>query len=291
MSQVMAREQGDIHPSDVDLLSPGFLDPPCPTAQAPSPHSVVSNWSQLSQGSRLSADSSYRDDLLLPSQLSQGSMLSADSRYQDDLLLPPQLSQGSRRSADLSYQDELLLPCSRDPSSEEGSDAKDLSEEEELEPVDECKELSQDDLGQDNDFGEKEIEDEELHRNREGSKEDKEEAVPDVKVEGHTLLANVAEEVKIGQKENPCDNDEQSNGVAIKCVTANEEKKVEIETPVKTTELTQTPLEIKDLDTVIEDLIPKKKNKKRRKHAKKKKPGAIGQEEEHDEEEDVPVEA
>jgi len=242
----------------------------------------------LSQGSRLSADSSYRDDLLLPSQLSQGSMLSANSSYRDDLLRP---SQGSRLSADLSYQDELLLPCSRDPSSEEGSDAKDFSEEEELDLVNECKELRQDDLGQDNDCGEKGIEDEELHGNHEGSKEVKEEVLPDVGVEAHTLLAKAVEELKTRQEENPCDNDEQIHGVATKCVTANDEKKVEIETPVKTTELTQTPLEIKDLDTVIEDLIPKKKNKKRRKHAKKKKPGAIGQEEEHDEEEDVPVEA
>ena len=95
----------------------------------------------------------------------------------------------------------------------------------------------------------------------------------------------------MGQEENPCDNDEQVHGVAIKCVTANDEKEVEIETLVKTTEITQIPLEVKDLDTVIEDLIPKKKNKKRRKHAKKKKPGAKDQEEDHDEEEDLPVEA
>jgi len=176
-------------------------------------------------------------------------------------------------------------------SSEEGSDAKDLSEEEELEPVIEPKQLSQDTVVPDNDYGEKGIGDEELHRNQEGPKEDNNEALPDVGVEAHILLAKAVEELKTRQEENPCDNDEHIHGVAIKCVTANDEKKVEIETPVKTTELTQTPLEIKDLDTVIEDLIPKKKNKKRRKHAKKKKPGAIGQEEEHDEEEDVPVEA
>merc|ERR1712032_900322 len=270
-SAVMAREQGDIHPSDVDLLSPGFLDPPCPANQAPSPHSVVSTWSQLSQGSRLSADSSYRDDLLLPSQLSQGSRLSVDSNFRD----------------------ELLLPCSRDPSSEEGSDAKDLSEEEELESVnDKSKELIQDTVEvPDNDCSEKGIEDEEFQGNPEGSKDDKIEALSDVGVEEHTMLANVMEELKMEQEENPCDNDEQILGVAIKCVTANDGKEVDTKTPVKTTELTQTPLAIKDLDTVIEDLIPKKKNKKRRKHAKKKKPGAIGQEEEHDEEEDLPVEA
>jgi len=244
-SAVMAREQGDIHPSDVDLLSPGFLDPPCPAAQAPSPHSVVSTWSQLSQGSRLSADSSYRDD--------------------------------------------LLLPCSRDPSSEEGSDTKDSSEEE-LESVNECKDLRKDTVVPDNDFGEKGVEDEELPRNCEGSKDDKNEALAEV--EAHTLLANVAEEVESGRGENPCDNDEQIHGVAIKCVTAND-KEVESQTPVETTELTQTAplLDIKDLDTVIEDLIPKKKNKKRRKHAKKKKPGAVDQDEDNDDEEDIPVEA
>ena len=49
-----------------------------------------------------------------------------------------QLSQGSRLSADSSYRDDLLLPCSRDPSSEEGSDTRDLSEEE-FEPVNELK--------------------------------------------------------------------------------------------------------------------------------------------------------
>merc|ERR1712032_1501057 len=248
-SAVMAREQGDIHPSDVDLLSPGFLDPPCPATQAPSPHSVVSTWSQLSQGSRLSADSNYRDD--------------------------------------------LLLPCSRDPSSEEGSDAKDLSEEEELESVnDKSKELIQDTVEvPDNDCSEKGIEDEEFQGNPEGSKDDKIEALSDVGVEEHTMLANVGKELKMGQEENPCDNDEQVHGVAIKCVSANDEKEVEIETLVKATEITQIPLEVKDLDTVIEDLIPKKKNKKRRKHAKKKKPGAKDQEEDHDEEEDLPVEA
>ena len=268
MPQVMAREQGDIHPSDVDLLSPGFLDPPA--TQAPSPHSVVSTWSQLSQGSRLSADSSYRDD--------------------------------------------LLLPCSRDPSSEEGSDTRDLSDEE-LEPVNE---LSQDTaVLTDNGCDGKGMEGDELERNPEGSKEDKKEALADVRVEAHTLLENVAvEEVKMGQGENPpCDNDEQIPGVAIKCVTANDkettevDKEVQREAPVETTEVdkevqrqahveatevTQTAplLDIKDLDNVIEDVIipNKKKNKKRRKHAKKKKPGTIDQEDD-EEEEDVPVEA
>ena len=244
----MAREQGDIHPSDVDLLSPGFLD--SPATQAPSPHSVVSTWSQLSQGSRLSADSSYRDD--------------------------------------------LLLPCSRDPSSEEGSDTRDLSEEEELESVNQ---LSQDSaVLPDNSCDEKGSKGEELERNPEDSKEDKHEALADV--EAHTLLANVVvEEIKTGQGENPpCDNDEKIHGVAIKCVTA-DDKQMESQTHAETTELTQTApqLDIKDLDTVIEDvIIPKKKNKKRRKHAKKKKPGTIDQEEEdHDdnEEEEVPVEA
>merc|ERR1712130_515349 len=244
MPQVMAREQGDIHPSDVDLLSPGFLNPRCPPAtQAPSPHSVVSTWSQLSQGSRLSADSSYRDD--------------------------------------------LLLPCSRDPSSEEGSDTRDLSEEE-FEPVIELKQEVA--AVPDNGCDEKESEGEELQRNPDGSKEDKKEALADVKVEEQTLLANVAvEQVEIGQGENPCDNDEQFLGVAIKCVTANE-KEVLSQTPVENTELAQTAsmLDIKDLDTVIEDvIIPKKKNKKRRKHAKKKKPSAIDPEEDHEEEEEI----
>jgi len=98
----------------------------------------------------------------------------------------------------------------------------------------------------------------------------------------------------MGQGENPpCDNDEQIPGVAIKCVTAND-KEVEREAHVETTEVTQTAplLDIKDLDNVIKDVIipNKKKNKKRRKHAKKKKPGTIDQEDD-EEEEDVPVEA
>merc|ERR1712150_471666 len=150
-------------------------------------------------------------------------------------------------------------------------------------------------MGPDNGCDEKKSEAEELQRNLDGSKEDKKEALADVKVEEQTLLVNVAvEEVEMGQGENPCDNDEQFLGVAIKCVTANE-KEVLSQTPVENTELAQTApmLDIKDLDTVIEDvIIPKKKNKKRRKHAKKKKPGTIDQEEEHDDEEDdVPVEA
>merc|ERR1712037_567031 len=209
---VMAREQGDIHPSDVDLLSPGFLD--SPASQAPSPHSVVSTWSQLSQGSRLSADSSYRDD--------------------------------------------LLLPCSRDPSSEEGSDTRDLSEEEELESVNELRQDAA--VLPDNGCDDKGIEGKELERNVEDSKEDKNEAVVDVKVEADTLSANVVEEeVKMGQGENPCDsvsqcdNEQQIPGVTIKCVNANDKETQQSQTPVETTELTQpaTLLDIKDLDTVI----------------------------------------
>merc|ERR1712037_733147 len=127
-------------------------------------------------------------------------------------------------------------------------------------------------------------------------------AVVDVKVEADTLSANVVEEeVKMGQGENPCDsvsqcdNEQQDNGVTIKCVNANDKETQQSQLSLETTELTQTAplLDIKDLDTVIEDvIIPKKKNKKRRKHAKKKKPGTIDQEEEdQDEEEEVPVEA
>ena len=64
----------------------------------------------------------------------------------------------------------------------------------------------------------------------------------------------------------------------------------------ETTELTQNIIrenapDINDLDTVIEDVIPKKKNKKRRKHAKKKKTGGTDHEEDRDDEEDIPVEA
>merc|ERR1712083_1288589 len=195
---VMPRQQGDIHPSDVDLLSPGFLDPPCPATQAPSPHSVVSTWSQLSQGSRLSADSSYRDDLLLPSQLSQGSRLSVDSNFRD----------------------ELLLPCSRDPSSEEGSDAKDLSEEE-LESVEECQELRQNAIEPDNDCCEQKLEDKELQRIPKGVEEDEIEALIDV--EADTLVTTPSEELEAGEGENFCDNGEKilNLNVAIKCVTAN----------------------------------------------------------------------
>ena len=252
MSQVMPRQQGDIHPSDVDLLSPGFLNSPEQVVHSPSPHSLVSNWSQLSQGSRLSADSSYRDD--------------------------------------------LLLPCSRDPSSEEGSDSKDLSEEE-LESVEECKELRQNAIEPDNDCCEQKLEDKELQRIPKGVEEDEIEALIDV--EADTLVVTApSEELEAGEGENFCDNDEKilNLDVAIKCVTANGNE-VECQMPFgETTELTQNIIrenapDINDLDTVIEDVIPKKKNKKRRKHAKKKKTGGTDHEEDRDDEEDIPVEA
>jgi hypothetical protein len=123
------------------------------------------------------------------------------------------------------------------------------------------------------------IEGKELERNVEDSKEDKSEVLADVKVEADTLSANVVEEeAKTGQGENPCDsvsqsdNDEEIPGVTIKCVNANDKETQQSQTPVDSTELTQTSplLDIKDLDTVIEDVIIPKKKKLNKKQSNKK---------------------
>ena len=88
-----------------------------------------------------------------------------------------------------------------------------------------------------------------------------------------------------------------SEAIENHCVTS-DEKETDSQTPVEETkELTQIEvitnkenapvLNIMDLDTVIEDVNPKKKNKKRRKHAKKKKPSTLDLEEDPNEEEDI----
>merc|ERR1719394_1066322 len=236
-STVVKREQGDIHPSDVDLLSPGFLNNPTGSPQTPSPHSVVSSWSQLSLGSRLSADSSYRDD--------------------------------------------LLLPCSRDPSSEEGSDSKDFSEEE-SELVKDCQELDPSDIMPKKEVGQKEFDGEELKTGFERADEEHNESLAINPARVEELSIKVEKEVLNGHGGKKSDD---SEAVENHCVTP-DEKETDSQTPVEETkELTQIEvitnkenapvLNIMDLDTVIEDVTPKKKNKKRRKHAKKRKSPAL----------------
>merc|ERR1712228_741850 len=108
---------------------------------------------------------------------------------------------------------------------------------------------------------------------------------------GEELSIKVEKEVLNGQGGKK--SDESKNH----CVTP-DEKETDSQTPVEETkELTQIEvitnkenapvLNIMDLDTVIEDVTPKKKNKKRRKHAKKKKPGTLDLEEDPNEEEDI----
>jgi len=246
---VVKREQGDIHPSDVDLLSPGFLNNPTGSPQTPSPHSVVSSWSQLSLGSRLSADSSYRDD--------------------------------------------LLLPCSRDPSSEEGSDSKDFSEEE-SELVKDCQELDPSDIMPEKEVGQREVDGEELKTGFERADEEHNESLAINAARVEELSIKVEKEVLNGHGGKKSDD---SEAIENHCVTP-DEKETDSQTPVEETkELTQIEvitnkenapvLNIMDLDTVIEDVTPKKKNKKRRKHAKKKKPGTLDLEEDPNEEEDI----
>merc|ERR1719394_1647504 len=236
-STVVKREQGDIHPSDVDLLSPGFLNNPTGSPQTPSPHSVVSSWSQLSLGSRLSADSSYRDD--------------------------------------------LLLPCSRDPSSEEGSDSKDFSEEE-SELVKDCQELDPSDIMPEKEVGQREVDGVELKTGFERADEKHNESLAINAARVEELSIKVEEEVLNGHGGKKS---EDSEAIENRCVTP-DEKETDSQTPVgETKELTQIEvitnkenapvLNIMDLDTVIEDITPKKKNTKRRKHAKKRKSPAL----------------
>merc|ERR1712038_1332043 len=238
-STVVKREQGDIHPSDVDLLSPNFLNNPTGSPQSPSPHSVVSSWSQLSLGSRLSADSSYRDD--------------------------------------------LLLPCSRDPSSEEGSEL-----------VKDCQELDPSDIMPEKEVGQREVKGEELKTEFERADVGHNESLAINAARVEELSIKVEKEVLNGQGGKKSD---ESEAIKNHCVTP-DEKETDSQTPVEETkELTQIEvitnkenapvLNIMDLDTVIEDVTPKKRNKKRRKHAKKKKPGTLDLEEDPNEEEDI----
>merc|ERR1712013_860243 len=192
---------------------------------------------------------------------------------------------------DSSYRDDLLLPCSRDPSSEEGSDSKDFSEEE-SELVKDCQELDPSDIMPEKEVGQKEVEGEELKTGfeRDDEKHNESLAINAARVE--ELSIKVEEEVLNGHGGKKSDDGE---AIENHCMTP-DEKETDSQTPVEETKgLTQIEvitnkenapvLNIMDLDTVIEDVNPKKK--KRRKHAKKKKPGTLDLEEDPNEEEDI----
>ena len=144
--------------------------------------------------------------------------------------------------------------------------------------------------------GQREVKGEELktefERADESHKESLAKAINAARVE--ELSIKVEEEVLNRQGGKKSDD---SEAIENHSVTP-DEKETDSQTPVEETkELTQIEvitnkenapvLDIMDLDTVIEDVIPKKKNKKRRKHAKKKKPGTLDLEEDPNEEEDI----
>jgi len=245
---VVGRHPGDIHPRDAALLQPSYLEP---TEAGPSQDSLVSTWSQLSGGSRLSTDS--MEAALLPS-------------YRDHSNISTTSMEAGFTAAD-SGADHLLLPCSRDPTSSEGSDHSNVSEEED--GRDFRKEGSAEhkvDVGMEDSEEKEEMEegalDPALGDGKAGDKADiasEEKVNPVEEVEEESDIVTI-EPLRDSQLDKACDGTlygEQIN-------EHNEE-------------------DLKDV-TDSDSFIPKKKNKKRRKHAKKKKPGiGVDVEEEEDE--------
>ena len=157
-----------------------------------------------------------------------------------------------------------------------------------------CQELDPSDIVPKKEVGQREVKGEELKTEFERADERHNESLTINSARDEELSIKVEEEVLNRQGGKKSDD---SEAIENHCVTS-DEKETDSQTPVEETkELTQIEvitnkenapvLDIMDLDTVIEDVIPKKKNKKRRKHAKKKKPGTLDLEEDPNEEEDI----
>ena len=157
-----------------------------------------------------------------------------------------------------------------------------------------CQELDPSDIVPKKEVGQKEVDGEELKTGFERADEKHNESLAINAARVEELSIKVDNEVLNGHG---AKKSEDSEAVENHCVTP-DEKETDSQTPVEETkELTQIEvitnkenapvLNIMDLDTVIEDVTPKKKNKKRRKHAKKKKPGTLDLEEDPNEEEDI----
>ena len=157
-----------------------------------------------------------------------------------------------------------------------------------------CPELDPSDIMPEKEVGQEEVDGEELKTGfeRADGKLNESLAINAARIE--ELSIKVEKEVLNGHGGKKSDD---SEAIESHCVTP-DEKETDSQTPVEETkELTQIEvitnkenapvLNIMDLDTVIEDVTPKKKNKKRRKHAKKKKPGTLDLEEDPNEEEDI----
>jgi len=160
--------------------------------------------------------------------------------------------------------------------------------------VKDCQELDPSKIVPKKEVGKKEVEGEELKTEFERADERHNESLTINSARVEELSIKVEEEVLNRQGGKKSDD---SEAIENHCVTS-DEKETDSQTPVEETkELTQIEvitnkenapvLNIMDLDTVIEDVTPKKKNKKRRKHAKKKKPGTLDLEEDPNEEEDI----
>ena len=157
-----------------------------------------------------------------------------------------------------------------------------------------CQELDPSKIVPKKEVGKKEVEGEELKTEFERADERHNESLAINAARVEELSIKVEKEVLNGQGGKKSDD---SEAIENHSVTP-DEKETDSQTPVEETkELTQIEvitnkenapvLNIMDLDTVIEDVTPKKKNKKRRKHAKKKKPGTLDLEEDPNEEEDI----
>ena len=157
-----------------------------------------------------------------------------------------------------------------------------------------CQELDPSDIMPEKEVGQREVDGEELKTGFERADEKHNESLAINPARVEELSIKVEKEVLNGHGGKKSDD---SEAIENHCMTS-DEKETDSQTPVEETkELTQIEvitnkenapvLNIMDLDTVIEDVTPKKKNKKRRKHAKKKKPGTLDLEEDPNEEEDI----
>jgi hypothetical protein len=169
-----------------------------------------------------------------------------------------------------------LGSCCRDPSSEEGSEGKDDTDE--ISDREEARE------GEEVAGKEREEEDEERHCLDQTDRED-------TAVEEPVEL-NVVMEAMSGQLENICDIELKApnNGDDIELVESTGVVDVQIEDVEDKVDVPDNGGN-KNL-TETENTIPKKKNKKRRKHAKKKKPtGDPDDQEDGEDEEEASAEA
>ena len=157
-----------------------------------------------------------------------------------------------------------------------------------------CQELDPSDIMPKKEVGQREVDGEELKTGFERADEKHNESLAINAARVEELSIKVEKVVLNGHGGKKSDD---SEAIENHCATP-DEKETDSQTPVEETkELTQIEvitnkenapvLNIMDLDTVIEDVTPKKKNKKRRKHAKKKKPGTLDLEEDPNEEEDI----